>query len=96
MVECGCKQVFWLFITKLLYYPASVIGIRFVGVKEIHFPVAETIQAWTPPIAGRVGRCLATPVSWPLWAYSLLHHVTPPNPLCLRSDICEGSPGSRN
>ena len=43
MVEFGCKQVFRLFITKLLYYPASVIGIRFVGVKEIHFPVAETI-----------------------------------------------------
>lgn len=32
-----------LFITKLLYSPASAIGLMFVGVKGIRFPVAETI-----------------------------------------------------
>lgn len=32
-----------LLVTKLLHYPASVTGIKFVKLKDSHFLVAETI-----------------------------------------------------
>lgn len=32
-----------LLVTKLFYYPPSVIGIKFVELKGVHFLIAETI-----------------------------------------------------
>lgn len=42
-----------LLVTKLLYYRASLIGIKFVELKGIHFLVAETTKPGLYPLLKR-------------------------------------------